>query len=356
MPKNSNLFWKRLAIFTGSLLVCTAALEVTLRLMSPVRTFVNPLTSFNEFDAEVGWIGTPNATGRFHRTDFNVLVRNDADGFRAKESAVRPGADSPVIAVFGASLTWGWGVENGQVFTDVMQNQLGSRADVRNCGVFAYGTVQEFLLLKKMLRNGLRPREVVVMVFSRDLEENIDANPTHPFVSVDGTNVTLRNSPVAKRIISPIRKLAKNSYLLSSIAYLSDFAKEKKRVDNMQQAAFRDGRLAEEPQLAMRFMLQQFKQLCGQQGIRLCFVYEPFLDDVQSKDDSEPRKVIKCLCDQEGVEIIDPTTYFQQAAGGNPARFFFQHDKHWSPDGHALVGKMLADFFGKELGLPRPQP
>jgi lysophospholipase L1-like esterase len=349
MKESKKWVWGRLALIAGSLLVCSAATELTLRLLAPIRTYVSPLASFHQSDRELGWSGTPNLKAKFKKVDFDVLVCADADGFRQKETTVQPNPRSPVIAVFGDSFAWGWGVGNGQVVTDVMQNRLGTRVDIRNFGVNAYGTVQESLLLKRSLRNGLQPGYVMVMLFKNDFYDNTDRGPGRPYLAVVGTNVTLQNYPVVRRAINPLKKLVKLSYLLSAIAYVADFTKESRHVASLQTSTFQEGRVAEVPRSAMDFALRQFKATCDGAGSRLAFVYVPDYGDVKSRDTADARKVMKDLCEQAGVMLVDLTEGFRQAAGAQPERYYFPHDEHWNAAGHALAGRLLASFVEKEM-------
>lgn len=345
----SKRWLQNLALSAVTTLLCVLVVELALRLISPVQTFVNPLSSFHRFDPELGWTGTPNLKAKFRKIDFDVMVRSDAEGFRARESTVQPRPASPVIAVLGDSFTWGWGVGNGKVFTDVMQDELGTAAEIRNFGVNAYGTLQELLLLKRYLSNGLRPQYVVVMFYQNDFYDNVGAEDRKPWLSVVGTNVTIRNHPVAGRAVSPLKKVVKASYLLSAIGYAIDFAKEKRRVTELEQATFTDNSVADEPRAAMAFCLEQFREACERTGIKLWFVYVPSFTDVQSQTTSQVRVAIKSLCDQKGVALLDLTGDFRAAAGNRPLTYYFPHDSHWNEAGHDLVGKLLVVALKQEM-------
>lgn len=349
MSERTNRWLKNLAALTISTVLCLAAAEVALRVISPVQTFVNPAGSFHRPDPELGWTGTPNWKARFHKVDFDVLVESDANGFRARKATIQPAPGSPVIAVLGDSFTWGWGVENGSVFTDVMQNELGAGADVRNFGVNAYGTLQQLLLLQRLLKEGLRPSHVLVMFFNNDFYNNLDDDPWQPSLAVNGTNVVLRNYPVARRSVSPLKQLVKKSYLLSSIGYAINFTKARHRVRELEGRTFEDGMVAEAPRRAMTYCLKELVAVCTATDIRLAFVYIPAFSDVQMEGTSHAREALHALCDQEGVRLVDLTGDFREAAAGKPIKFYFPHDAHWNVDGHQLAGTILAELLKREL-------
>ena len=339
----SSLAWKRTALVCGATLFCMASLELGLRVVSPVKTFVNPLGAFHQSDAELGWSGLPDLAARFRKVDFDVVVRHNPRGFREKSAAVQPKTGSPLLVVLGDSFTWGWGVNNGRVFTDVMQNQL-PEFNVANLGVNGYGTVQEFLLLKNCLKNGLRPRHVVVMVFNNDFYDNIDASGGRPWLAVQGTNITLQNYPVRKRVISPFKRFTRQSYLASAIAYFADFWKERRRIEQLERSVFQEGAMTAAPERAMDYVLGQFRQLCQQEGMGLLVGYVPAAGDIKLDAPSPARSVLTELCQKHGVPLLDLTPGFRKAGTDALARYYFPHDEHWNEQGHALAGTLLADF------------
>lgn len=339
---------KNLAVLAVSTVVCFVAAELALRLISPVQTFVNPAGSFHQPDQELGWTGVPNLKARFRKVDFDVLVSSDGTGFRARKTTVQPALDSPVVAILGDSFTWGWGVENGEVFTDVMQNELGTQADVRNFGVNAYGTFQELLLLHRLLTNGLSPQHVFVMFFQNDFYNNLDEDSWQPSLAVNGTNVMMRNYPVARRSVSPLKQAVKKSHLLSSIAYAFNFIKAKRRVQRLEDNAFEDGAVAEAPRRALSYCLREFSSVCQASNIELTFVYIPSFSDVQMETISQTREALRTLCDEQGVRLVDLTSDFRKEAAGRPGSLYFPHDAHWNAEGHRLAGKTLANLIRKK--------
>ncbi len=355
MRKRTQQLLQKLALSVVTDLLCCGAAELALRLIIPIQTFVNPLSSFHQFDPELGWIGSPNMTARFRKVEFDVLVRSNAGGFRARNSTTQPSPGSPVVAVLGDSFTWGWGIENGNVFTDVMQNEVGAAADVRNLGDNAYGTLQELLLLQRCLTNGLHPQFVFVMLCRNDFYDNVGAEDRKPWLSVTGTNATVHNSPVAKRGISPFNRIVKVSRLLSTIAYVADFAKEKRRVKDLEQVTFEDKTVAETPREAMAFCLDRFKAVCGATDIRLWFVYVPTIADVQSETASQVRVTITTLCGEQGVRLLDLTDDFRQVTGDQPISRFFPHDGHWNAARYEIAGKRLAAALKQELSSAGPE-
>jgi lysophospholipase L1-like esterase len=345
MSTRVRLRLQRLALLASSLLICILLLEGMLRLVVPIRTFVNPLSSFHRGDSELGWIGRPAVEARFRKPDFDVLIRHDENGFRVRESAVKPSPGSPVIAVLGDSFTWGWGVNNGQVLTAQLQDRLGPGTDVRNFGLNAYGTVQELLLLKRKLAEGLRPTWVVLMLFQNDYYDNISAHGDRPAFAVAGTNVSLIHCPISKPAIRPSQDWIKRSYLASALGYLVDYTREKRRIRNLQHQVFRDGRISTDARTAMGHALRQLHETCRQAGSRLLCVYVTARGEAQAGGGSAARDTTQALCQEAGLAFLDLTPEFSRLAPNELNQMYFPNDEHWTAKGHQLAAEVLARFF-----------
>ena len=66
----------------------------------------------------------PDLAARFYGPDFDVRIVNGPGGFRVAGARVLPDADAECVVVLGDSFTWGWGVAQGEIFTDHLQDLL----------------------------------------------------------------------------------------------------------------------------------------------------------------------------------------------------------------------------------------
>jgi GDSL-like Lipase/Acylhydrolase family len=346
--------WKRIALLSGTLVVCMVLAEIGLRVVSPVRTFVNPMTSFHRPDPEVGWLGLPDLDARFHQIDFDVRVRHGAGGFRLREGPVVPSPQSPVIAFFGDSFTWGWGVTGGRQFTDVVQERLGPGFDVRNFGVNNYSTIQEWLLLRREMSNGLHPRLVVVMLFNNDYQENLDLDARRPHVVLDDSEAPPRFAPATEPAVKAWRIRAKKSALFSTVAYVFDLQKNKRRSRRLAESTYVEGRLSGDSRRAMSWALARIREACASEGARLACVYVASFEDVRADQDGGARTTSRDLCAELGIPFLDLTPGLRLRGGSATGRFYFEHDMHWSDEGNAVVGEELAVFLRGLLSPPNP--
>jgi lysophospholipase L1-like esterase len=123
-------------------------------------------------------------------------VRTDGRGLRrpdpATEAQRRP--DDRTVIALGDSLTFGWGVPEGQTFADQLERILavqcpgqgGRRATVLNAGIGNSNTSMEVARYRTLLR-GLHPQWLILGYFINDAEP--DPVPSH--------NLLIRSSALA---------------------------------------------------------------------------------------------------------------------------------------------------------------
>lgn len=63
---------------------------------------------------------------------------------------------------FGCSYTWGWGLNDNEIFTDVMQQKIKSYK-IHNYSIPAYGNIHYLLQLKQLLKTEAKPKAAVFM-------------------------------------------------------------------------------------------------------------------------------------------------------------------------------------------------
>ena len=120
----------------------------------------------DSMDPLIGHVHRPNATARI----MGVQVRTNSDGLRDKEYPVPRGKKARIIFL-GDSLTLGWGVEETDVFKNLLEKRLEkiTPVEIINFGTGNYNTEQEVhLFLQKGLK--YKPDMVVVFYFINDVE------------------------------------------------------------------------------------------------------------------------------------------------------------------------------------------
>ena len=152
------------------ILVVLALLEIAVRLLLPAPIDLLQLSEFVEsergkfaqYDQTLGWTGKPDVTGDFQWVDTSHQVVQNRYGFRGTEHQ-QGTSERRRILVLGDSFVWGFGVEEDEIFTSVMEQSAGGNLEVVNCGVSGYGNDQAYLLWKE---HGWKwqPDEVVLVI------------------------------------------------------------------------------------------------------------------------------------------------------------------------------------------------
>ena len=161
---------KNIGLALCSIIFVLCVGEVALRLGGwKVVTFY-PLAGFHQFDADLGWSQIPNHEASFRGRDFNIKVRSNAYGFRDTEYQFGRRAGMKRVIVLRDSYTWGWGVEQEEIFCEVAERKM-KNTEFINLGHNAYGTAQEYLLFKK---SGIQfsPDLTVLAFYYNDVYDN----------------------------------------------------------------------------------------------------------------------------------------------------------------------------------------
>jgi lysophospholipase L1-like esterase len=162
------------------LLSATILLLLTLLLEGGARLYLGdrfvpglptglPLKACGSYDPDLGWVNKPGVKTRVVAARFAYNVEINSKGMRDREHEYEPENGVFRIALLGDSLAWGWGVENGECFADLLEERLSPGVEVINLAVPGYGTDQELWMLN---REGWKyhPDLVVLCMILNDLE------------------------------------------------------------------------------------------------------------------------------------------------------------------------------------------
>jgi hypothetical protein len=156
-------------ISIGMTLATLAALEIFLRVADflELRETLSERSLSYRFEAKLGWAPVPISSSQittFRTTHF----KHNSLGLRDEEFSRDA---KPTIMFLEASLVWGLDSEADERFTDLLKPKIPDYK-ILAAGVSAYGTVPEYLLLKRLWPK-VKPA-VVVLIFcvQNDLLDN----------------------------------------------------------------------------------------------------------------------------------------------------------------------------------------
>lgn len=197
-----------LSLVIISLIVGLAIAEVVVRVVQPSRIRVVQLKKFREserakfskYDPMLGWSGLADANDDFQWADVLHHVRQNRYGYRGKGYEFKR-TDKKRLLVLGDSFVWGFGVDNENIFTSVMEKEAKGEIEVVNTGVSGYGTDQELLLWREQAHKW-KPDHVLLMVtVTNDLLDVTSSSRygyKRPYFVLQEGALKLKNVPVPK--------------------------------------------------------------------------------------------------------------------------------------------------------------
>jgi len=366
----------RLTALSLAVVVALVVCEFGLRVGGYSPTYVNAMGSFHQADEVCGHRGRPNFSARFHNPEFDVQVAHDNHGFR-RQDFQRPD-DNPRgrVFAFGDSFTWGWGVDQGEVYTDQLSLLLDDWR-IENFGVNGAGTVAEYELFASECRDRLQAGDVVlVMFFQNDFLDNVTGS-RHAELQ-DGEVVLLP----ANSYLRPSwkRTCQQKSYLFNYLSFVANrFQMERKlRQANAQPnvsglagaaqsaagirtAASPEAKMLKskepgsfvgsEAQIAVtRYFLSKWKQDCEDRGARLIIAYIPGMVELGeypgvrvASNEQDFRAAFFDSAESLEIETLDLLPGMLSAKRKRDlGPLAFARDTHWNSTGHHVVAEIIA--------------
>jgi lysophospholipase L1-like esterase len=331
---------QRLALSVFGLVLAMLVLEVVLRLGAGLPEVTNPLSAFHQSDELVGWIGVPNIRRRFVRRQFDVVVEHGPEGFRRPEPEP-PAAPEERVLVLGDSATWGWGVGQGEVFTDWLQRELAPRVAIYNRGVNAFGTAQQLLLLGRELERRHYDK-VVVMFTPNDFRDNLDPKSgRRPYFTRDGDELVPRNQPPRPLMSGIKRFFMTHSHAAMWLDYQHAFFKA-------WQKRLREGASAEDTETAKPTrrdparpktirgsgitarLIAEMQQVARANGAALSVVVPGEPDPGRTTVNTEMIEI----CRRLHIPVVSVGAALRRDV-------IFEGDGHWTAEGHRRVAEAL---------------
>jgi hypothetical protein len=350
MSRSKKVLFSSLSVAFG--LVIAALLgEAALRLAGYSPVYYNPLHSFHEAHPLVGYRGKPGFVGRFRRLDFDVTIAHRENGFRRHEYENKGPKVRHRVLVFGDSFTWGWGVGQGKVFTDRM-NQLMPDHQVVNFGLNATGTVEQFTLYEAYGRELLRPGDTVVLLFNNnDFFDNLEG-----YLRAEVKDGEVRTIGPKRHLPEPLVRLKHMSYFVNFVMYSADVLKETRKRSRAEKRAGKLIHLGEEaPEVvAAKHFLKEFKSAVESKNANFVVAYIPGQGELDEsvnpteegkKNEQALRQTFFACAEALAIPTVDLLPHFLSARkAGQYDWFTFRHDAHWNENGHAVAARVISDF------------
>jgi hypothetical protein len=328
-----------LAVATG-LGLGLAALEVVLRCTGWVTEVANPLYSCHQNDPSLGWRGRAGLHVRFRRPEFDTLVVHDSAGWRVKDPPP-PARPEHSVLFLGDSFVWGWGVSQGEVFTDRLQRAAPAVAVV-NRGVNAFGTSQEWLLLQQELEAGSFER-VALVLCANDFDDNTASKGgRRPLFELEGEELVSVNQPPRPLMSTSTRFLKDHCKAVSFVQFTFNALKQRLAGESPVEAGAAGPAAGRIPGEAVTVrLLREMRAGCERAGATFWIV--PIVcqgaEGVGFGDARLPT-LLQALERDDGFRVVSMLAAFERDAEAGK-RLNYPGDGHWTPEGHATVARAL---------------
>jgi hypothetical protein len=284
----------------------------------------------------------------WHRApgEYEVQISTNSDGLRGtREYRLAAAAGTRRIAVLGDSFAFGYGCNDDQVVSAVLENLLddapgagAARWEVPNFGVSGYGQAEELILYRNKVRQ-YKPDTAVLFYFDNDIGNNAVAD----IFTLDARRnlvetgksflpgVAIRQSMYA---IPPLRWLFVHSQAFTLLrnrlsAVVQNRLLRKNNLQNYNDAT-------PEARALTRALLLQMSGEIERDGTKFVIVVVPNLDLSSNFpfDGAEAQALGLTVLD--GRRFVDTTDYY-------PA------DGHWKPSAHRKAAEAIKSFLTGEL-------
>lgn len=336
-------------VLAGGLLA-VAASELFLRLVRPQIFDIHPPGMYTEHP-DLGYLLTPEFAGTIRRSEFAAPVRIGRGGLRGWEGGEKP-AGSYRILVLGDSQTFGFGVRDEETLTARLGALLHAsfpqrEIEVLNAGVPGYGTADELAWLQ-LKGEELEPDLIIVQFLSvNDLLENRDPASSWAIVENGMLSARERAQSAASDSGDTFRRcqryLKQRSHLWRLVSNTVGYWAIRLGWSADRAVLWGEDFSAEDAERGQR-LLEQVADLATELGAQTLFLYTTGQAHVLTGSSATlaSRRVLQAAAESTGVAWIDVSAELAKRA--DKLDLHYRKDGHWTPQGHAAVAEILADY------------
>lgn len=342
-PKKIKNILTNFMVVCASILVCFLAVETVLRLT---------LYNFKTYTKSPG----ADAIYYIETVEFKTKVRTNSLNMRDYEIPSKTPDEYRVLCL-GDSFTFGLGVNVSEAYPKVAEQAL--RNDLRLISVINGGTegnakdAYEFLTDKGLQ---FQPDLVIVQVYlGNDFYDGMRFLDQESFRDVWKNDVRQNWLSRLKEKLKSFRCCTMEFFWnrLVQIRYFDDLLyRFDLRYDN------RGIFLRQYPALEQKLTdleienLEKISKVCEENGIQKMVMIVPtkqqlfkkqFLDN-DKYNYRKPGEIIKEFCQKHHIAYVDFLGLYEDLPEKLVRSFYYNQDRHWTIQGHAYAGQILADF------------
>ena len=166
--------WPKIALACVSVLLSLSLLEVSARVLFPIRTAAKWRHVKSDVFHHIGPANRQMYEGRYAGVD--VLIKTNEDGLRTKYSRSDFLQHKNRIAVMGDSYVFGLGVPQDQIVTEqleeILRERTGEDVAVLNAAFISYSPFVQNILYREIVRH-YQPQTVLLVLDINDIGDDI---------------------------------------------------------------------------------------------------------------------------------------------------------------------------------------
>lgn len=264
-----------------------------------------------------------------HQVTINSL------GLRGPETTLKPKRKR--VLCIGDSFTYGDFVDDGETLPAQIQQRLGQDVEVLNGGVKATTIVDQLVFLPRLLT--LEPDVVVLTYCENDLMDLYADPPMHEQLR--------KNRALKSGYLSPVFALTKNTCVFQLL--LKNRTRIRRWIAGPTQEAADDpvrDPFAQLPLYATK--VGEVRDLLEERNIAFFFVAYPTPNTLAGEPTSTIEPVVEALRNI-GIEAINPVPALVDSGKSARQLYLIPEDGHPSPEGHAIVARVVAEHLRRHL-------
>ena len=353
MKINSRGILINLSLIIFSTLFALLLSEIALRLMGFDPLYVSPERDrFWKYDSLLGWAHEPGQEGIFETPQFRTVVRINENGLRDGQHSYERQNDTERVLVLGDSFAWGYGVEESERFSQLLEKSLD--VEVINAGISGYSTDQELLWYRT---EGIKyETDLVILVLSgndvgdndRELINTIYYKPK--FVLEEGNLVPTgypvpKTSPQGRFIYSLSQRSALAYFLVQRYFDLLSLYGKIKVNSNHVSSPVSGKNTEQEPFKLTVALINEIKDIAESRKAKFMIVTT---DRWWNHPSEETYKDFVTILEDERFLVLD----IEAMPGFDPEVMLIPDDGHWNQSGHEFVAEQIKALIETRQLLP----
>jgi lysophospholipase L1-like esterase len=331
-----------LSLIICSTLVALFLSETALRIMGFEPMYVSPERDrFWKYDSLLGWAHEPGQEGTFETPQFRTTVRVNNKGLRDREHSYERPNDHKRILVLGDSFAWGYGVEESERFSQLLEKELS--VEVINAGVSGYSTDQELLWYQN---EGIKYETdlVILVVAGNDVGDNdrqlVSTIYYKPKFVLEGSQLVPTDYPVPQTSLQGrfVYALSQRSalafFLIQRYFDLRDIYGKSRSNPGEEKSPVSNPGVESEPFKLTLALIDEIRNLADSRNAKFMIVTTDRWWNQRSGKTYE--EFLKTL-EKEGFLVLD----VDSVAGFDPEEMLIPNDGHWNQAGHEFVAEKL---------------